>query len=71
MINNESGSVRTQYIVLRNPHSGLWLMFKYVDGQDKYAPTYGCPIHSGDTPEECIRGAIKMWGMKENEVEIA
>ena len=60
-----------KYICLWNPHSQEWFLFDYVYGQDKYAPTYGCAIFNGPTPEECIAGAGEMFGIKAEDVEVA
>ena len=60
-----------KYICLWNPHSQEWLLFNYVHGRDKYAPNYGCPISNGRTPEDCISGAIDMFGIDPETVEVA
>ena len=59
-----------KYICLCNPHSQEWLVFDYVEGQEKYAPNYGCPITSGKTPEDAIAGAVDMFSIDPDTVEV-
>jgi len=59
-----------KYICLPNPHSGEWLVFDYVHGREKYAPHYGCPLTSGETPEDAIHDAESIFGVAPDEVEV-
>lgn len=46
--------MKEQYICLYNPHSEEYLVFRYDEQKQPYAPNYGCPISNGKTPEEAI-----------------
>ena len=59
-----------KYICLHNPHSSEWLLFHYEYGKEKYAPNYGTALYNGDTPNECIEGAIRMFDIQREEIEI-
>ena len=59
-----------KYIVLYNPHDGRWKLFEYIEGKEKYAPNYGCPIVDGATPGEALAAAVNMFGIDPDEVEV-
>lgn len=58
------------YVVLFNPHSEEWLVFKYDENKELYAPNYGTPIANGKTIEDAIDFAVSVFDINPNEIDV-
>ena len=57
------------HILLKNPHDGEWKCFERLHGVPLYAPSYGTPIASGESIDDCIHESLK-WGVKRWDIEV-